>query len=401
MHLAQGQGKCMPAKSSTEEQLDWAIRQYKDNHRSVAAIAKELGVSSTPLHSGFTRRGIPRSQRFRTSKYGPNVVNEAVRLYDEKGLSASDVARELGIPDRTIRDLLRAQGLILRPAREYKFRFTEEEELEICAEFLNGSSKAEIGRKYHVDPATVQNILNRKEITLRRNPGVYLRKYTLNHAFFRTVDTEESAYWLGFIAADGAVTEQNHMCVSLAQKDEEHLKRLRASLDSTHPIPTYHYPGTGFRGGPRAQYTIYSPEMVQDLGQFGVVPNKTRSLTWPSRLYPSMWRHFIRGYVDGDGCWARQSNLSVCLRVEGNEPFLLAMQTILMEACSLRRTKLSCRRPGCGSRTLIYGGRLQVARIVRYLYEGATIFLPRKFARVEHFLPADEVASDVEEAVCR
>ena len=36
--------------------------------------------------------------------------------------------------------------------------------------------------------------------------------------------------------------------------------------------------------------------------------------------------------------------------------------------------------------TIQFGGNKQVARIAEYLYEGATIFLPRKYGKVKHLM---------------
>ena len=38
--------------------------------------------------------------------------------------------------------------------------------------------------------------------------GEILRKYNVNHDFFESINTEERAYWLGFISADGCISER-------------------------------------------------------------------------------------------------------------------------------------------------------------------------------------------------
>lgn len=35
------------------------------------------------------------------------------------------------------------------------------------------------------------------------------RKYNYNDNYFENIDTEEKAYWLGFIAADGSIVNNN------------------------------------------------------------------------------------------------------------------------------------------------------------------------------------------------
>lgn len=52
------------------------------------------------------------------------------------------------------------------------------------------------------------------------------RKYQLNDAYFQTIDTEEKAYWLGFIWADGSIEQTSSRCSGknrfvLTQKNQQ------------------------------------------------------------------------------------------------------------------------------------------------------------------------------------
>ena len=49
-------------------------------------------------------------------------------------------------------------------------------------------------------------------IDFRKN-GDNLKKYTANYNFFEKIDTEEKAYWLGFIAADGHVSRGDQVII--------------------------------------------------------------------------------------------------------------------------------------------------------------------------------------------
>jgi len=52
-------------------------------------------------------------------------------------------------------------------------------------------------------------------------------KHIFNHNFFETIDTEEKAYWLGFIAADGGLASNIYrLTIGLNQKDQNHLEKL-------------------------------------------------------------------------------------------------------------------------------------------------------------------------------
>ena len=54
----------------------------------------------------------------------------------------------------------------------------------------------------------------------RYNFDITRRKYQVNEFFFDEIDSEEKAYWLGFIYADGYVnTNGNKFGINLSLKD--------------------------------------------------------------------------------------------------------------------------------------------------------------------------------------
>ena len=56
--------------------------------------------------------------------------------------------------------------------------------------------------------------------------------------FFDVIDTEEKAYWLGFIYADGYVTK-TVFGIKLKDSDTCHLEKLKSALKSEHSIGHY------------------------------------------------------------------------------------------------------------------------------------------------------------------
>jgi hypothetical protein len=138
-----------------------------------------------------------------------------------------------------------------------------------------------------------------------------------------------------------------------------------------------------------AKFAVSSREMVADLSRYGIVPRKTATVGFPT-LPRDLERHFIRGYFDGDGGFSISANghpsKNVAFRVIGNLAFIQALQAVLMRECALRATRLSQRRVGQPVWTLTYTGRTQVGRIVEYLYDEATLFLPRKHDYVASYL---------------
>lgn len=111
-----------------------------------------------------------------------------------------------------------------------------------------------------------------------------------------SIYTPESAYWAGFIAADGCITG-GYLKICLHYQDINHLEKFKKFVKSTHKISSntekYNRAEIGFK---------LSQQMKDDLLlNYNIGPNK--SLTYEMPILPSdcLWP-FIRGYFDGDGC---------------------------------------------------------------------------------------------------
>ncbi len=61
------------------------------------------------------------------------------------------------------------------------------------------------------------------------------RRYAVDETFFDAINTEEKAYWLGFLTADGTIRE-NVIMLLLQERDIGHLYKFTSSLRSKHPI---------------------------------------------------------------------------------------------------------------------------------------------------------------------
>ena len=140
--------------------------------------------------------------------------------------------------------------------------------------------------------------------------GLVKSKYKYNKQYFKNIDTNEKAYWLGFIYADGYVSynEQQgnyEFGIKLQKSDQEHLKKLNKCLDGNVPVATHkrqtflHYGYDKYYEG--CSIRFYSKEMVLDLMDKGVIQNKTYDLKFPTQYSDEFTWHFIRGFMDGDG----------------------------------------------------------------------------------------------------
>lgn len=115
--------------------------------------------------------------------------------------------------------------------------------------------------------------------------------------FFKQIDTEEKAYWLGFIAADGNIKNDKSTCsIELQQSDKAHLEKFSNCFNNYYKVKELN------REFPSVRISLYSRQCCLDLIQYGITPKKSLTLRVKTELIPeNLQIHYIRGYFDGDG----------------------------------------------------------------------------------------------------
>lgn len=156
-----------------------------------------------------------------------------------------------------------------------------------------GVSAHQLASFLNVWPTAVWKHLNKAGVKARPH-SIANRRYALNDLAFDEI-TPEAEYWIGFLLADGCVSDSNILQVGLATADVAHLEKLTAFLGSDKsPSIINCSNGTTF-----ASLSVNSHRICARLRDFGVVPRKTATARAPQALINS--RDFWRGCVDGDG----------------------------------------------------------------------------------------------------
>ncbi|HEY9286262.1 MAG TPA: hypothetical protein VIP46_22615 [Pyrinomonadaceae bacterium] len=204
------------------------------------------------------------------------------------------------------------------------------------------------------------------------------RFHTLNESSFDTV-TEASAYWIGFVMADGCVVPPHELRLFLAIADVDHVAKFRDFLGASHKI---HIVKQMTRGKihHNAGLSVRSSKLAAALAMFGVTPRKSHTA---KVIGLERDRHFWRGAVDGDGCiYVRKR------RTKSREylyPAINLCGSLDMVSQFIDFVRLHL--PGCRAVPSRSGPIYQVAftfrqaaRIIQILYEDCTVALDRKHA---------------------
>lgn len=248
---------------------------------------------------------------------------------------------------------------------------------------------AAIGKQLHVGRKTVGKYLNK--IGYKSNPK-YVRKvnpeklrkydYSIADSIFNQIDTEEKAYWLGFLYADGYVSEFNNTIeLSLEESDVNHLiayrnflglndKPFNKKIKTINNQEFYSY-----------RFSFNSRKAKQALIRLGCTPQKTFSLTFPKKdqVPEYLIHHFIRGYIDGDGCIYVNKN-KISIEVLGTEEFLTGYKQWI----GLGNSKIYHFNHSDIKRVI--NSNRQALDILRRIYNDATIYLERKHNKYLNYL---------------
>lgn len=257
---------------------------------------------------------------------------------------------------------------------------------QIITDYLNGNSVLSLSKKYGYKYDKTVTIIKNANITIRGN-DIYSKKYTNDSYVFDKIDTEEKAYWLGFLYADGCIIDTyNNLKLSLALsiKDIEHLRKFQRFLKTNNPIHTYR----GNHNNYYCRLSVIDSYLCNQLISKGVYKNKTEIISFPDFLQPNLIKDFIRGYVDGDGCITyhkhnRNINRIVfSIKICSTKEMLYGINSYLPLNHKKEIPTLQKRRKNnVNNYTLDYGGNIQTLKILNYLYKDSHIYLERKYER--------------------
>lgn len=187
---------------------------------------------------------------------------------------------------------------------------------------------------------------------------------------FETIDNEEKAYWLGFLYADGSIVkEDKQLQLQLKLGDYNHIVKFKQFMQCTNKI--FIKKSTNSCG-----ILMGNQKLANDLIDKGCVIHKSLKLKFPTEEQVPRYliRHFLRGYIDGDGYVGinhYKSKLGARLSVLGTENFLKEMLSVL----EVENYKLSKK-----GNIFSYEFKVRKAEeILDFIYKDCSIYLERKY----------------------
>jgi hypothetical protein len=248
--------------------------------------------------------------------------------------------------------------------------------------YMSGLSAAKVALKLGINKKSVLRWIPKN---IKRSVKDYDLGNERNHNFFQNVSSEEQAYFLGLITADGSISKTGALGLGLKEEDSYIIELFRNLLSPNAKISsslrTKIYKGKTVIS--KANYiVITSKQYLEDLNQYDIVPNKTYCDIRLPNLNPNLMNHYIRGLFDGDGsvyiCGKYKNLLSVSF--VGGRLLLNQVSTYLKNTLNLKSNlNVRTRKSNCFDFSITT--QEDIHKFKEYIYKDATIFLKRKYTK--------------------
>ena len=293
-------------------------------------------------------------------------VEKYIELYNS-GMSCSRIAKMLNVSVYIVSSRLKKHGIkVVNKQNELPCNLDQ-----IIKDYKTGDySASQLSKKYNLSVATICKWLKKYECDVINKQN----EVKFNQHVFDKIDTEDKAYWLGFIFADGYISSSDYSFeLSLSIEDVDHLHKFNKFMEHKKDnvkIGSVMSNGKMFK---RCRWGVCNKHLWNTLNSIGCYPKKSLILKFPDISIftdKSLIRHFIRGYFDGDGTIGI-SNTIPFMSLLGTESFLRDTDDYILGDSKIHITK---------NRAFAIQRASTYAVFIAYcLYYKSNIYLDRKY----------------------
>lgn len=236
-------------------------------------------------------------------------------------------------------------------------------------------SASKIGRLFNVDVATITNRLKSNNIEVKK----IFRKYLIRNDYFEVIDSEDKAYWLGFLMADGY---NSGKFIRVDIKDSGHLEKLRDKIYVNCDMPVRKKKNST-NTADIFYLTIQDPKLLSDVENLGICRKKSMITKYPL-IVSEYDRFFIKGVFDGDG--------SLSYSMDGNYRRYTINIVGSYDLITSIKDKISSIGVNVGFRKtksiyeLNVRGNRQIIKFLEWIYKDTETHLDRKYEKYQDML---------------
>lgn len=219
--------------------------------------------------------------------------------------------------------------------------------------------------------------------------------YKPNENYFDIIDSEEKAYYLGLIAADGTIVKNNTinkgkiskskiLNISLQEIDGYILEKLNQAICPYKKLVLYDLKIKNW--SKRITFRVSSIEICNQLQKYNIEERKTFKEYSIPKIPKQLVPHYIRGFFDGDGCCYKKLINHHKHTKKGNYTNKVSFASLTRTILDSIQTELNLgkvyERKKSGNRQNIFildiERKVEVQQFYNYIYKNATIYLKRK-----------------------
>ncbi len=275
-------------------------------------------------------------------------------------------------------------------------RTSKQEREEIVKLYKEGISVNKLSELFGNSKCSVRALLNRRGVDLRPNMWNAARKHKIDHNYFKLINSESKAYFLGLLYADGCnYPKNNTTSIALADKDERILKIFTDQV-YIEGKPLTRKKSKNPNHSDQVILNICSGEICRDLVKLGCVPAKSLVLKFPTedQVPNNLLRHFVRGYFDGDGgIHYNKSNLNLMISITSTLEFCTRLKEIFKKELDMNFSFYKRHKDEKDNWTINCGGNYQCMKFFEWLYFPSSIFLERKYDTFVKFIKNYKITS--------
>lgn len=236
----------------------------------------------------------------------------------------------------------------------------------------------QIASELNIDWSTAKRDLIARNIEIQKTRNQYNSSNGISNNLFKEINDSDSAYWLGFLYADGSIRQdRNEITLDLQEQDRKVVEDFHDYCKNKNSIREHIINRNG--KSYKSYVSGFSNSVVKEnLIRLGCVPKKSLILTFPNeQQVPQEFIYdFVRGYIDGDGYIQYDfEKYRYRIIILGTKEFLqgLMKRLNLFEYCSINQDINS------KIYSLTISNKENVFNLLIKLYENSKYHLQRKF----------------------
>lgn len=356
------------------------VEMYK-NGMGMKRIAKEVKLSYTQVRNILKKENVV----FRAPhKKGVWIKDceDMIKLYSN-GMSIKDISDKFKVHHSSILKILKKREVKIERRYDNVKRVLSKQQVQDMVQlYRNGKTYYELEKIYGISRNSILRHIH-------CNGGIENRvctnkKYSYNEKFFDNIDSEEKAYLLGLLYADGNNYRKDkktyRISISLQARDINILNQMKDVMGYNAPLRLYQ--PKDIKCQPQYNLKFNGKYLSDSLIKLGVIPRKTYNLNFPTFLNEDLYRHFIRGCIDGDGsvCICKDhygiKNQGV-ITLSGTSEICNGFKNYIESIFDIHVGIYNCKSTHIKQASI--GGNIQVLKILDWLYKDAKIFINRKY----------------------